>query len=84
MMTPLRNCATRSTSFTARARPGSPSTMGAFALWPRLVRSRHRATRVAGLHAAQLAAGPGFVAKKETVLRSHAKWFFYGKVAYLT
>jgi hypothetical protein len=27
---------------------------------------------------------PGFVAKKETMLQNHAKWFFYGKVAYLT
>lgn len=27
---------------------------------------------------------PGFVARKETMLQNHAKWFFYGKVAYLT
>ena len=26
----------------------------------------------------------GFVARKETMLQNHAKWFFYGKVAYLT
>ncbi len=26
---------------------------------------------------------PGFLSKKETMLQNHAKWFFYGKVAYL-